>query len=274
MGLFEAPPLRQNLPGTSVNSGSDTGRIGGYVAGPRTQTFMADDGYARANSECRAGACPSAASTDEVDLRVLKLEQRLGELSRSYADLQRSHEKMNRQLTALLAERTRARPDLATTSHSEASVIARQYRSIIEQQMHTVARAYGHRSPLVAGVTADKRVPLLIGKLSEVLFTEHYLPKAEAVMNHVGVADDPEAERLFGDLREAVNDLRRRSRQIGLPARWDFTFEAFTLCDGNTQEPWTSCEPEAKVRFLVAPSYIVDGQIFARQYVFTEVSSR
>jgi hypothetical protein len=202
----------------------------------------------------------------ELEQRVVELERlaRLGQ-DRSHT-LERQQSRLDSQVSALLAARTRERPDLASNQHSEQQLVAREYRSFVEQRLQALARTLSRRSSEPAA--NSQHVAMLLSRLTR-LFFDRYLPVSASIRQDLDVAQGTPEEGHIRSVHAAAEQLRRRAQNGTLDAHWDFTCTPAVGIDDQRQEPWGSCDPRAAVRFVVAPAYVVDQQVFARQYVFT-----
>ncbi|MCJ0869167.1 hypothetical protein [Streptomyces sp. AP-93] len=206
---------------------------------------------------------------EEADLRLLLLEQRVERIEQSCTSLQHRQKKLESKIDNLLAARTRERPDLATSNHSTHQVIATDYRAVVEQRIQGLARSQVAGSRMMGRYSDRQIIPRFIGLLCEQLFTQGVLLQSPHIQRNLGLASDALAVGPIDSVRGVCQELRHRSRQAGLAAVWDFTYTRGVALNHDMQEPWPSCDPRAPVRFVVAPAYMVDDRVFARQYVYT-----
>ncbi|MFE7559038.1 hypothetical protein [Kitasatospora sp. NPDC057500] len=208
----------------------------------------------------------------ELDLRLLKLEQITHRLERNQNELNGSLRKLEGRVNTLLAARTRDRADLATSSHSAHQTIALNYRALVEQRVQAFARGEFKHSRHTARWPERQQLPRFISELSRHLFyaAGTLIPLVPDLRAALGVSRDSDtSNESLRKLRSECVSLGKRAEEAGLHAHWDFTCTNGAALDAERQEPWSPCDPNNPVRFAVAPAYVVEGQVYARQYVYT-----
>lgn len=207
---------------------------------------------------------------DEGTRRLTLLERDHKTLRQAYEEQRTRLSQVERRLDALMAERARERDDVPSNDHSAHHVIAREYDAFVEQRVQGLARAAGASTHglVPAGVPA---VPWLMSRICAELFGPDE-PDTAAILAALrrGRLDPlaPQATRL----RDTALDLRRRSKQTGLPCHWDFELVPGELVDEEWQQAWPSCDRRLPGQFVIAPAYIVAEQVFSLQRVYTSVS--
>jgi hypothetical protein len=204
----------------------------------------------------------------EHERRLIGLERDLTGGEQSLKHLQAGFRRLESRIDALLAARTRERPDVATTVHSAHRAIADEFRPFVEQRLQAVARELAAQPEWEASYQRREIVPRLIAILSKHLFSDRAITYTSHVMEELYISDRTVAHDLFTVTRDKARDLRRRSREAGLAARWDFNLGSANV-DPNRQDAWLGCDGSGEVLFVVSPSYLVDGQLYAKQLVFT-----
>ncbi|WP_405423857.1 hypothetical protein [Streptomyces erythrochromogenes] len=213
-----------------------------------------------------------SAQLAELDLRILRLEQLGQRLERNQTDLVGSFRKLEGRVNTLLAARTRDRADLATNSHNTHQTIALAYRALVEQRVQAFARAEFRHSRHNDRWHERQRLPRFIAELSKHLFYGNggRIPLVPELRTALGLSRDSDTgNESLRTLRSECLTLGKRTETAGLHAYWDFTCSSDAALDSERQEPWSPCDPNDPVRFVVAPAYVVEGQVYARQYVYT-----
>ncbi|MEW2313370.1 hypothetical protein AB0918_32810 [Streptomyces sp. NPDC006864] len=201
--------------------------------------------------------------------------QRIGtlefEVGRGAAEHQRmwSHiSRLERQLGTLLASQLDQRDDLAGTRHCEHQELARQTRTLIEQQVQNFARQYSDRTDLAPHRPRRERTAYLMSVLTRQLLDKR--PASSwSIQQTLRLAEEPATEAAINRLRTGCVDLMERIVQAGLSHEWNYDHVAGKHLDLDRQEAWGACDPKAPVSFLVAPAYLVNGRVYGRQLVYT-----
>ena len=68
---------------------------------------------------------------------------------------------------------------------------------------------------------------------------------------------------------DRATSLRAKIAEIGIPHEWDFRTEISGTLDDERQEAWLTCDPCLPVNLVVAPAYVVQGQLYSKQLVVT-----
>jgi hypothetical protein len=192
-----------------------------------------------------------------AEIRELRAEvSRLGAELRSQARLVGSHEDLVRDL---LAERARARADLAGEEHRSLDSLADDFRRIYQNGVRRLAleskRLLGEPAP-------DDWEPRWIAMAMSDLFAgpEPDGERLRALAAESGLgAGDPRLDRLIDDARRLRSDTGRPHGEV-----WIFAADA-----GEGFDLWGRCEETAPVEVIVRPAMVFDGEVFVRPLVYT-----
>src|SRR5262249_41573137 len=107
-------------------------------------------------------------------------------------------------------------------------------------------------------------------------FTEHLFrnsePNTSALMSSLGKID-PKSGQLAKAMCDRAASLRAKIAEIGILHEWDFRTEISGNLDNERQEAWLTSDPSLPVCLVVAPAYVVQGQVYAKQLVVTGPTS-
>lgn len=185
-------------------------------------------------------------------------------LDERIAALEIQNEKFEERLGLLLAERTQDRVDLHSERHIIHLGLAAEYHTLVVQWMQRVARK-------MVAAQARTDFELALG-LQVSGFTEHLFrgsePNTKPLMSSLGNID-PKSHELAQYMCERATSLRARIEEVGIPHEWDFRTEMSGTLDDERQEAWLTCDPSLPVCLVVAPAYVVQGQLYAKQLVVT-----
>jgi hypothetical protein len=203
------------------------------------------------------------------------LEERTLELERQMRAGVKVHEQqaelirhLQARLNAYITAGTRPRGDVASNAHASQETIAHEVRQFIEQRLQNIARNRIMHADGLARHPRRQQIPRLLGALCEILFGERGpdFHELRALLNI------PEYGAAFEAVSEAYSkacEFRERGRASGLKCEWIFDVAYGAPLNPDRQEVWPSCDQERPVLFVVAPGYVVDGQLFLQQRVFT-----
>jgi hypothetical protein len=165
-------------------------------------------------------------------------------------------------LSALLAERTRARTDTATMDSFAHSEIAQEFRSLADQDLYHLARLNSS-----ARGCSPTHVPHTIASLCRALFGPHPVSehRVRDELRYGSPVPDDRIDRICAQARR----LRKRATDTGREHRWEFAIRNGAALDSNRQQAWSTCDPDQPVQFLVTPGYIVENRVYGLQQVFT-----
>ncbi|WP_125515824.1 hypothetical protein [Streptomyces sp. WAC 01529] len=203
--------------------------------------------------------------------------QRLSAVERDNQDLRHEFvqivarvERLEKRLAAMLAAQTRQRGDLPSNAHADHQSIARDYQSLVEHHLATLALAATTASTLRP---AYKPAHLwFLGELCQALFQAP--PTTGLIEGALGLDKDGRmtlATRVDQALVK-TQALWRRATCIGLPFRWDFDLLPGTRLDPSRQAAWLSCDPLLPAQYVIAPAYVVEKEVFCLQRVLTNPS--
>jgi hypothetical protein len=178
--------------------------------------------------------------------------------------LEKQGQELEERLTGLLAERTQNRPDLHGDAHRAHLRLAAEYRTLVTQRMQGAARKIASLRP---GADLETTPGQIVADLTRHLFLPAE-PDVKAV-SLLAKKADPKDQQLLQAVCDRAASLRARIAEIGIPHEWDFRADLLGVLDEERQETWLSCDPEMPVRLVVAPAYVVGGQLYARQLVMT-----
>ena len=63
--------------------------------------------------------------------------------------------------------------------------------------------------------------------------------------------------------------LRKKIADVGVHHEWNFRTDLSGILDDDRQEAWLTCDPSKPVVLVVAPAYLVQGVVYAKQLVVT-----
>ncbi|KUO04635.1 hypothetical protein [Streptomyces caeruleatus] len=217
--------------------------------------------------------------TTREDVRRLQHQldrgnQRLSAVERDNKDLRQKllHtsarvERLERRLAAMLAAQTRQRGDLPSNAHADHQTIARDYQSLVEHHLASLALAATAAS--TCRPAYEPATLWFLGELTRALFQD--CPTAGLVEEALGLnaagrkALVPRIDHVLTE----VHALRQRAQRTGLPFRWDFDMLPGARIDPTRQAAWLSCDPRLPVQYVIAPAYTVEQQVFCLQRVLT-----
>lgn len=178
--------------------------------------------------------------------------------------LEIQNQELEERLGLLLAERTQDRVDLHSERHITHLGLAAEYRTLVVQWMQRVARKL-----VAAQVGADFELALgqQVSGFAEHLFRGSE-PNTKALMSSLGKID-PKSRQLAQSMCDRASSLRAKIAEMGIPHEWDFRTEISGALDDERQEAWLTCDPSLPVSLVVAPAYVVQGQLYAKQLVVT-----
>lgn len=67
--------------------------------------------------------------------------------------------------------------------------------------------------------------------------------------------------------------LAKKIADVGVHHEWDFRTDLSGILDDDRQEAWLTCDPSKPVVLVVAPAYLVQGVMYAKQLVVTGQAS-
>ncbi|WP_406337650.1 hypothetical protein [Streptomyces sp. NBC_00649] len=203
--------------------------------------------------------------------RIDDLEHTARAGEQQHTEMKRRLDRLERQLSVLLASRLEQRSDLPGARHGDHQTLARRFRTLIEQDFVTFARRFADRCDRVLDRPTPERSARLIGILSERLFARN-LPSKQQLVRHLRLADHAgHAEAAIADLYERCTDLAARIDRAGLHHTWDFASTIGEHADPARHDVWPRCDSRAPISFVMAPAYLVDGHIYSPQIVYTRL---
>ena len=202
---------------------------------------------------------------DELSGEFDTLSTRMNELELQTQSSQASIAELEDRLANLLAERTNDRTDLHTTAHLTHIGLAADYHSLVMQWMQRVARK-------VIKEPTRQRFEFELGRQVAV-FTGHLFrgdrPDTDGLLSSLQLADK-DALHLAVAMCARAAKLREKIASIGVYQEWDFRTDPSGILDEERQEAWLTCDPSESVVLVVAPAYLVQGVVYAKQLVATE----
>ncbi|MEU9484556.1 hypothetical protein AB0D83_12985 [Streptomyces decoyicus] len=167
----------------------------------------------------------------------------------------------------MLAAQTRQRDDLPSNAHADHESIARDYQSLAEHHLATLAQA---AVPVSRSRPTYRPAQLwLLGELTRALFKDP--PTVGLIEDSLSLNKSGRA-RLATNIERALSQaqtLWQRATRTGLPFRWDFSLLPGAKLDPARQAAWLSCDPSLPTQYVIAPGYIVEQQVFCLQRVLT-----
>jgi hypothetical protein len=198
-----------------------------------------------------------ADSVEELRQRTSILETREQELRNTLCEIED-------RLGRLLSERTQDRADLHDDSHIAHVGLAADYRSLVMQWMQRVARKV---SKVPSGSGLEYEQGQRVASFAEYLLRGNE-PDTVALISSLGAVESQTIE-LAESMCARACSLRSKISQIGMHHEWDFRTEISGPLDEERQEAWLNCDPADPVCLVVAPAYVVQGVVYAKQLVAT-----
>lgn len=200
-----------------------------------------------------------------------ELTRNVGELLRRTTALELENERLRAAVSEiedrfadLLSERTVDRADLHGGAHLTHINLAADYRSLVMQWMQRVARK----------MTQARNRQTLEHDLGQqvAVFTEHLFrgdcADSGGLLSSLQLVDG-ETLRLAELMCARATALRIKIADIGVYHEWDFRTELSGILNEGRQEAWLTCDPSKPVMLVVAPAYLVQGVVYAKQLVVT-----
>jgi hypothetical protein len=150
-------------------------------------------------------------------------------------------------------------PDLATHS-----ALATEFRSFAEQDIQYLARVICNR----LGRTGGLHVAHWTGELCRMLCAD--IPPDRGIAADIAnrAFESEDVAHLAARAKLRMNTLRRRGDDAGGMIEFDFSTISGTPMT-EYQQPWSLCDPDALVTFVVIPAYTVDDRHLSQQVVYT-----
>jgi len=197
------------------------------------------------------------------------LRQRIGVLEDQAGALRCAVGELESTLDSLRSEYTQGRGDLHSEAHMVHVSLASDYRSLVMQWMQRLARrlteSHDRRSSGNAPV-------LRLASFSEYLFRGQE-PDVRGLIGSLGDVD-PDVRHIAESMCSRATSLRAKIEDIDIKHEWDFRAEVSGELDAERQEVWFTCDPNKPISVVVAPAYVVQGIVYARQLVGTGVIRR
>lgn len=201
---------------------------------------------------------------DELTNIVDRLVRRTTVIELENQRLQASVAELEDRLADMLAERTVDRADLHNSAHITHIGLAADYHSLVMQWMQRVARKVT-KERTRQGFEHD------LGRQVAV-FTEHLFrgdyPDTEGLLSSLELTDG-DAMHLAESMCARAAALRKKIADVGVHHEWNFRTDLSGILDDDRQEAWLTCDPSKPVVLVVAPAYLVQGVVYAKQLVVT-----
>jgi hypothetical protein len=164
----------------------------------------------------------------------------------------------------LSRELTQRRDELVTKDYMVHQEIAKGLDVLVQQTLVHAA--------MQSGAADERGIALVVARLSQ-LFEDRFddldvdTGRALLLEHEVDLGHSMVSAVLRG-----VHELKRMARDSGHEHRWLLEAEAGTALDETFQLPWPQCDPAGVVELAVAPAYIVQGEVYCHQLVYTTPS--
>ncbi|MEV4383547.1 hypothetical protein [Streptosporangium sp. NPDC049644] len=196
--------------------------------------------------------------------RLHELENENNVLHSRVDELWQLFEGVDARLAQLLEKRTVLREDLTsadTAAHLENSQI---YRNLVEQRVQALVRRGLKRG------SEDRRFET-IAKVMSAVCRWLLLPELDRdkIQGAFKGQHDPSFDGMVTDVCEQALKIRGVAQSAAGEQSWMWDYEAGAFIDPSFQDTWSSCDSEHPIKFLIAPAYVVDKQIYCPQIVFT-----
>lgn len=144
--------------------------------------------------------------------------------------------------------------------HGRHVQLAIRLLNLMEQDIQNIARAELRASGTRGGTAIATRVSELCKALTRASGTQ----PLSAV-----VGSSPELQKQAAEVQQRFSEVLRESFSAGGFIAFDFTADFGSPASGAYQRCWGT-DPDDPIAFVVIPAYVVDGQRFSHQIVFTE----
>lgn len=150
-------------------------------------------------------------------------------------------------------------PDLATHS-----ALATEFRSFAEQDLQYLARVICNR----LGRAGSLHVAQWTAELCRLLCAD--IPPGRDIAADIAARafDSDNVAQLAARARRRLDTLRQRGANAGGVIEFDFATVTGTPMT-EFQQPWSLCDPDALVTFVVIPAYTVNHRHLSQQVVYT-----
>jgi hypothetical protein len=164
--------------------------------------------------------------------------------------------------TPAIAQASARRSDLQAAHQ----VAARRYRQFLDQELMSAVSDIWKLTDLERGTEQSRRRAEIARDISFCLFA---LPVvAEETARRLLRIPEGARSAIIANLAAVASQLRADASSL-TASPWHFAFMADAHVDSHYQESWRECDPDAPVRWVVTPAYVVDGQAIIRQRVYT-----
>jgi hypothetical protein len=221
-------------------------------------------GAKRISEEITQALARLGGEIDDSLQRIVDLEDENRALRGEVTEMRLHINALDERLANLLGDQTRLRDDLTTGDYAVHLENAELYRNIVHQQVQGVARKLLRAR--VSSPPSSEDVAQAVAALCHQFFVPGESTTGDSFFCDVA---EQEREHLIGELQEKAVSVRARAENAFGCHQWIVEFKRGKRIDDSIQEAWPSCDPNAPVKFMIAPGYQVDGRVYCRQVVFT-----
>lgn len=208
----------------------------------------------------RQSVPPAAGAARNVN----QLAEENERLRRQLADREQENADLRARLRQALGAATRERADLTPIEATRHSDIARDFQTLVEQDIQHLARA-------LPASLVDRRhnhwVAKATAKICNALFAGD-LVSLDGLHRQLRLDASVDGQ-LVADVHTQSTIIRRNASAHASVHRWDFFSPQGELLDIARQVPWGQCDVRQPIRFVVAPAYVADGEVHCKQQVYT-----
>lgn len=143
--------------------------------------------------------------------------------------------------------------------------LAIRFTNVMEQDIQHIARTEGRLQNGSERRAVAARVAELCRSLTRAPGAQPFVPDE---------FEGPDLQKLARRVLSEFSDVLEDAFGAGGFIAFDFGADFGAPATEEYQRCWTMCDPDSPVTFVVIPGYVVDGQRFSHQVVFTESADR
>ncbi|MGE7439331.1 hypothetical protein [Kitasatospora sp. NPDC001175] len=197
---------------------------------------------------------------------MTQVSEQLASVLAEMAKVTNRIEELEEKLHAVLVEWTKEREDLTGERDEVHRRAANEISRFVSQKVQALAyMAAAHHN---SSHYSQKNVGQLIAKL-----TVCYLGPSNIDLRRarrlIRARQGDERWIAAGNAATQAKAILSSLRVRGVEFVWDYEFDQDFPLDDSRQQPWSTCDPDGDVAFVVTPAYIADGECYLRQQVFT-----
>ncbi len=199
-----------------------------------------------------------------LDATAVRLEAEIARIGQETAVLADEYDELDGRFTQVLANRT---PQAigASPRHVEHQEIAERFRTFVDQELTSAARAaaWPKRRRGRGGATDTELLAERLAELCEAMFAG---PGVDEERLRTVLADAPD---WLVRLATTGGELRWRARAAAPEGAWSFSAHPGQPINPGYQRAWGDCDPATPVARVIVPAYLVGDRVFEPQRVTT-----